>query len=189
MAADLEARGLKAWAGMTSGFGGLALAQAWLPIGEDPNRLLTAEVRWHCGIKSGELRFGVDYFLEESVRARTEVLEMAKPMDGAIRVDSLREYLCRLRPDLDQLLNVSAAGHKPANEDAWLRVIQRGFRSKDNSLGVGGGRSQSNPGFAGDSTQRFEAVSRLDFSSSSAVDVVDLMVASLAYPSDRVPRQ
>lgn len=104
IAAELEQRGLIAWAGVTSGSGGLAIVQAWAPIQDDCGRRFIAEVRWHEGLQAGELRLGVDYFLPESRGARAEVWDMAKAMDDALRIDALHAHLVGKHPHLGELL-------------------------------------------------------------------------------------
>jgi hypothetical protein len=49
-----------------------------------------------------------------------------------------------------------------------------------------GGRLQNNPGFAGDGTQRFEAVSKLDYSRATATDLIELLEASLEFLKSRM---
>lgn len=181
IAAELERRGLVAWAGVTSGSGGLAIVQAWAPLQDDLDRCLIAEVRWHEGMQAGEIRIGIDYSLPESREARAEVWEMAKAMEGSIRIDALHAYLGGKHPQLGDLLLRIGPGRKPANDGAWGPVIDRGFKSTGNPDGVLGGRQQNNPGFVGDGTQRFEAVSKLDYSRATATDLIELIEASLGF--------
>lgn len=186
IAAELEQRGLLTQAVVTNGSGGLAIVQAWAPICDDPDRCLIAEVRWHEGMKAGELRLGVDYSLPESREARAEVWDMAKAMDEAVRIDALRNHLAAKAPQLGDLLLRIGPGRKPANNDAWGPVVDSGFKSADNPGGLTGGRSTNNPGFVGDGTQRFEAVSKLDYSRATAVDLMELLEASLEFLKCRV---
>lgn len=186
LADELGQRGWTTSAGVTSG-GGLAIVQAWAAIRDDPNRCLIAEVRWHKDLQTGELRFGVDYSLAESHEARAEVWALAGAMDDSIRIDAFRQHLANVRPELDRLLIRGGAGRKPANDDTWRPVVERGFKSRDNAGGVEGGRSQNNPGFVGDGTQRFEAVSKLDYSIATASDLSALIEESLEYLKSRLP--
>lgn len=181
IAAELEQRGLVTWAGVTSGSGGLAIVQAWAPIQDDLDRCFIAEVRWHEGMQAGEIRLGVDYSLPETREARAEVWEMAKAMEGSIRIDALRAYLDGKHHQLGDLLLGTGLGRKPADDSAWGPVIDRGFKSTGNPDGVIGGRLQNNPGFVGDGTQRFEAVSKLDYSRATATDLIELIEASLGF--------
>lgn len=186
IAAELEQRGLITWAGVTSGSGGLAIVQAWAPIQDDRDRRYIAEVRWHEGMQAGELRIGVDYYLPESREARAEVWDMAKAMSDAIRIDALHTHLIGKHPQLGDLLLRIGPGRKPANDGAWGPVVDRGFKSTSNPGGVIGGRLQNNPGFAGDGTQRFEAVSKLDYSRATATDLIELLEASLEFLKSRI---
>lgn len=186
MAHQLASSNRWAWAGVTNGHGGLAISQAWLAIDGDPSRRVTTEIRWHEGMQGGEFRLGIDYFLPESREARAEVWEMAKAMDDAIRIDSFRGHLTQSYPHLLDLLVVNTAGRKPANEERWLPVIELGFKSDENPLGMDSNRIRNNPGFSGDGTQRFEAVSRLNYSIATADDVLELMEVGLDYMLARV---
>lgn len=173
-------------AAVTSG-GGLALVQAWASIGDDPDRCVIAEVRWQGDLRAVELRLGVDYSLAESRMARADAWAFAKAMDEIIRIDSLRKHLAESHPHLDKLLLRSYAGRKLANDEIWKRVVERGFKSRDNPQGVEGGRSLNNPGFVGDGSQRFEAVSKLDYSTATATDLIELIKVSLEYLKSRLP--
>lgn len=175
-------------AGVTSG-GGLAIVQAWEPVNDDPDRCVIAELRWHGNLRAEELRLGVDYSLAESRTARTEAWVLAKAIDESIRIDALRQYLAQAHPRLDKLLLRSDAGRGPANDDVWQHVIERGFKGKDNPYGVEGGRLQNNPGFVGDGTQRFEAVSKIDYSAATASDLTELIDVSLHYLKSRLPAE
>ena len=186
IAAELEQRDLTTWAGVTSGSGGLAIVQACAPIQDDPERCLIAEVRWHEGMQAGELRLGIDFSLPESREARAEVWEMAKAMDDAIRIDALHTHLGGKHSHLADLLLRIGPGRRPANDGAWGAVIDLGFKSTENPGGVIGGRLQNNPGFVGDGTQRFEAVSKVDYSRATATDLIELIEASLGFLKSRV---
>lgn len=186
IAAELEQRGLRTWAGVTSRSGGLAIVQVRSPIQGDSDRCFISEVRWHEGMQAGELRLGVDYSLLESRETRAEAWDMAKAMDGAIRIDALRTYLVEKHPRLGDLVVRIGPGRKPANDGVWGPVVDRGFKSTNNPGGVIGGRLQNNPGFAGDGTQRFEAVSKLDFLRATATDLIELLEASLEFLKSRV---
>lgn len=186
IAAELEQRGLITRAGVTSGSGGLAIVQTWAPIQDDRDRRFIAEVRWHEGMQAGELRIGVDYYLPESREARAEVWDMAKAMDDSIRIDALHTHLVGKHPQLADLLLRVGPGRKPANDGAWGPAVDRGFRSTSNPGGVIGGRLQNNPGFVGDGTQRFEAVSKLDYSRATATDLIELLEASLEFLKSRI---
>ncbi len=188
IADELAQRVWHVQAGVTSG-GGLALVQAWDSVGKDPDRCVIAEVRWQGDLRAGELRLGVDYSLAESRAARADAWALAKAMDESIRIDALRKHLAELHPHLDKLLLRSDAGRRPTNDDTWQQVVERGFKSKDNPQGVEGGRSQNNPGFVGDGTQRFEAVSKIDYSSATASNLIELIEVSLEYLKSRLPAE
>ena len=187
IADELENRGWQVWAGVTSGSGGLPIASAWAPVGDDEDRAFIAEIRWGSDMQSGELRLGVDYWLEESQAARTEAWSLAVAMQETIRIDTFREYLAVTNPELNSLLLSDGAGRRMVNEDKWRPVIMHGFKSSTNPRGIKGGRRSNNPGFVGDGTQRFEAVSPIDYSRASAHNVVELLEACLLYLRDRVP--
>lgn len=187
MAYQLASPNRWSWAGVTTGTGGLAIVQAWLAIDGDRDRCVIAEIRWHEGMQSGEFRLGIDYSLTESREARTEVWGMAKTMSETIRIDSFREHLTQPHEYLSELLIVKTAGRKPVNEDRWLPVLEQGFKSRENPSGMESNRIRNNPGFSGDGTQRFEAVSRVDFSLATAEDLLKLMELGLDYMQARVP--
>jgi len=170
---------------VTSG-GGLAIVQAWVRIEGDRRRCLIAEVRWWEELRGGELRLGVDYWLPETKESRAEAWELANGMDASIRIDALRAHLAVVAPELAKLLTGLNSGRKDATCD-WEEVVERGFESTSNPEGVAGNRRNNNPGFVGDGTQRFEAVSSVDFTNASAADLVDLIEASLIYLRDRLP--
>lgn len=170
---------------VTSG-GGLAIVQAWARIRGAKHRCLIAEVRWWEGMRGGELRLGVDYWLPETKESRAEAWELATQMDASIRIDALLAHLKVDNPGLAQLLVRLDSGRKDATCD-WKEVVERGFKSTSSPNGVAGNRRNNYPGFAGDGTQRFEAVSPVNFTEASAVDLVDLLEASLIYLRDRIP--
>ncbi|POH56978.1 hypothetical protein CVS28_18040 [Arthrobacter glacialis] len=132
-------------------------------------------------MQAGEIRLGIDYSLPETREARAEVWVMAKAMESSIRIDALHAYLDGKHPQLGDLLLKISPGRKPANDSAWGPVIDRGFKTTGNPDGVIGGRLQNNPGFVGDETQRFEAVSKLDYSRATAKDLIELIEASLGF--------
>jgi hypothetical protein len=134
----------------------------------------------------GELRLGVDFWLPETKESRAEAWELATEMDASIRIDALRAHLAVDSTELAKLLARTDSGRPQATCD-WEEVIRHGFKSNSNHDGIVGNRRNSNPGFVGDGTQRFEAVTPVDFSEASAADLVDLIEACLIYLRDRLP--
>lgn len=173
------------YAGVTSG-GGLAIAQAWAPVGGDRDRCLIVEARWWEGMSGGELRIGVDYSLPESRAARVEAWGLTTSMSDAINVSALRGHLESSNTDLARLLTISGSGRPNSNCD-WNEVVRRGFKSSNNPDGVEGNRRSIRPDFRGDGTQRFEALSPLDFTLATAADLVALMDLSLRYLVHHLP--
>lgn len=191
MANMLKQRGWDSYAGTSSGSSGTALVQAWAPIQGDDERNLIAEIRWNDNTRTGVLRIGVDYSaLEDSIESRTEVWSLAKAMDDDIRIDALVGHLRVDHPHLAPLVTRSGPGRQaPAKDDVWLPVIKHGlYQRVSNPGGLPGGRKSNNPGFAGDHTRRFQAVSPIDFSKASALDLLELLEASLQYLQNRLPR-
>ncbi|WP_203338759.1 hypothetical protein [Nocardioides limicola] len=185
IADEVAQRGWESGAGVTSG-GGLAIVQAWAHIRGDEHRCFIAEVRWWEDMGGGELRLGVDYHLPETRESRAETWELATDMEADIRIDALRAALLAHHPALAQLV-VSTGSGRPVTRGDWLTVVELGFRAKDNPDGVKGNRRNHNPGFVGDGTQRYEAVSPLDFTKASAPDLVELIDACLKYLCNRLP--
>lgn len=179
----------QAESGVTSG-GGLALVQAWTELQGDPLRCLVAEVRWkQSGQRLGvELRFGVDFWDKEreTRESRVAAWRLARAMSDAITADALRSHLATHSPERVAAL---LPGHSSRGEPAagWDDVVERGFASAKNPVGVPGNRRSFRCGFVGDGTRRFEEAVTLDTSTVTAGDLVDLIPATLDHLVARLP--
>lgn len=167
---------------VTSG-GGLAIAQAWATIDRERGEYLIAEVRWHEGLKAGELRFGVDF---EAPATRASAYGLARAMSDKISVDSLKLALRTDQCPLDLLLTTTGTGRPRARGD-WDAVVERGLHSRGADGAVKGTRLTHTPDFFGDGTLRHEAKSTIDFARASANDLVQLIDATLQYLTTCAP--
>lgn len=180
MAYLLRERGHVALAQVTSG-GGLGICQGWVRLdGDADHRYVIAEVRWHEGMSGAELRFGVDFEQADNATSRAEAWRLARAMDDAIRAPALVADLEQSHARLATLLTCRGDGRPPRKGD-WEEVVARGFASRVRPDGVAGNRRQIHPDFYGDGTNRYEALTRVDTSSASAADLVDLIDATLGY--------
>lgn len=184
---ELSHRGYDFRATTTSGSGGLAVSEAYRWVGEEKGRYFIAEVRWWGKHPGGELRFGVDFWLEESISARKAASDLAHNMSNSIDVQALKHFLSRERSQLADLLTRTDSGRPGAKskvidgeEHTWEDVVKRGYRSSS-SDGVAATRRNVSPAFYGDGTQRFEALSPIDFSQATAQDVIEIMDQTLIF--------
>lgn len=167
----------------------MAIAQTWAPLRGDDKRCLIAEVRWVGGRStgepwSGELRFGIDFWLKESRAAREESWQLARAMDAVLRADSFIATLERQQPHLASLLRGEGAGRprKSVETDPqWNAVVIHGLSRSGSNGAVKGTRQTIHPGFYGNGTQRFEAKVSIDFHRASAADLVSLLTFTLTY--------
>ena len=190
VARDLQERGRRAWAGVTSG-GGLPLVQAWTPVrGEGYDRTFMAEVRWWETKPGGELRFGVDFGPRpgeaEGEDVRRAAYDLATSMDADIDFTSLKAALEASDPELASLLRRDKASRPKAKGD-WESVIVHGFAGAPLDGGAKNNRRRTAPGFYGDGALRFQAIAEIDFDQASAQDLTDLIDATLTYLSARQP--
>lgn len=190
VALDLQERGRRAWAGVTSG-GGLPLVQAWTPVrGEDYDRTFIAEVRWWESKPGGELRFGVDFEPRpggtEDEEVRRSAFDLAASMDADIDFASLRAALESSDPEVASLLRRDKPCRPRAKGD-WESVIVHGFSGAPLEGGVKNNRRRTTPGFYGDGALRFQAIAEIDFGQASARDLADLLDATLTYLVSRQP--
>lgn len=170
-------------AGVTSG-GGLPIVQSWAHADEGGERYFIAEARWTENPRRGELRFGVDLFGEETRRLRHDAWDLTRRMGSSIRVDELRKSLLAKSPHLDGLLLESGGGLKSPRGD-WSEVVERGLSRSGAGGTVKGTRRTYDPGYYGDGTRRFVALSKVDFTRASALDLVELMDQTLGYLVER----
>lgn len=180
IAADLITRGYAAYARVTSG-GGLPVVQAWAPATDpaDEDRSFIAEVRWWETKPGGELRFGVDYTMEPDRSTRREAYDLASSMTAVIDAQALRDHIMQISPVIGNSLDRPDSGRPSAKGD-WGHVIENGFASP----GPGQRRTTRrsiNPGFYGDETQRFQAITGLRFDRLSAPQLTDLLDLTLRY--------
>ncbi|WP_148060543.1 hypothetical protein [Luteococcus japonicus] len=164
---------------VTSG-GGLPIIQAWAPLDVQGWRHVIAEMRWWKDMAGAELRFGVDYSdLPSTAAHRREAFDLATRLMSKMSRAALEAHLKSSGfPDPAQALG----RHVPAKARGdWDAVIERGFRTKDNPGGVEGNRRSTRPPFAGDGTLRFEAVIALNLDRINAVDLTNLLDATLKY--------
>lgn len=115
-----------------------------------------------------------------------EAWALTMEMDEAINIASLRGYLKVENPKLADLLKVAGSGRPLANCD-WNEVAEHGYKTKNNPNGVKGNRRSIRPDFRGDGTQRFQALSALDFTQATAADAVNLIDSSLRYLRGHLP--
>lgn len=190
IANDLRDRGRAASAQVTSG-GGLAIVQGWTPIrDESADRSFIAEIRWRESKPSGELRFGVDFYPRpgrgEDEEVRRAAHDLARAMDTAIDYAHLKAHLAERQPHLAQLLHREKQCRPNAKGD-WERVITHGFRDASLPDGTANNRTKTRPDFYGDGTLRHEAIADVDFEQSSALDLIELIDATLFYLSSEQP--
>lgn len=190
IAQDLRGRGRLACAGVLRG-GGLPLIEAWTPVrNEGVDRTFIAEVRWWETKPGGELRLGVDFEprpgQEEDEEVRRAAYDLAHSMDTVIDAAALKEHLAMERPDLAELLRREKRSRPRAKGD-WEQVIVKGFAGSPLEGGRRNNRQRTTPGFYGDGTMRFQAISDVDFSRASAHDLTELIDLTLSYLSSRQP--
>ena len=189
IATDLRERGRMAYAGVTSG-GGVPLVAAWVPIrGESDDRCFIAEIRWR-EMPGGELRFGVDFDPRpgqtEDEEVRRAAYELSYSMDESIHHSAVHAALVETRPDLAGALRREKASRPVARGD-WEQVILHGLKGAPLESGARNNRRRTTPAFYGDGALRFQAISDIDFSAASAVDLVDLIDLTLEHLADNEP--
>lgn len=185
IANDLRERGRMAYAGVASG-GGVPLVAAWVPIrGEGDDRCFIAEIRWQEK-PGGALRFGVDFDprpgKSEDEEVRRSAYDLACSMEDAIHHSAVHAALAETRPDLAGALRREKASRPTARGD-WEQVILHGHKwAALNSEGP------IRPPFYRDGALRFQAISDIDFSEVSAVDLVDLLDLTLEHLAANEPK-
>lgn len=190
VAKDLRDRGRTAEAHVTNG-GGLAMVQSWTPIrDENEDRSFIAEIRWRELRPGGELRFGVDFDPRpgrgEDEEVRRAAYSLARTMDAAIDYASLKAHLAEKRPELAQLLHREKRCRPEAKGD-WERVIAHGFRDARLPDGSANNRTKTWPDFYGDGALRHEAIADIDFGQAAALDLIELIDATLRFLSSQQP--
>ena len=157
---------------------------------EGEDRTFIAEVRWWETKPGGELRLGVDFDprpgQEEDEEVRRAAYDLAHSMDASIDAAALKEHLAKERPDLADLLR-RAKRSRPRAKGDWEQVIVGGFSGSPLEGGRRNNRQRTTPGFYGDGTMRFQAISDVDFSRASARDLTELIDLTLSYLSSRQP--
>lgn len=190
IAVDLQARGRLVYAGVASG-GGVPLVQAWAPIrGEGEDRCFMAEVRWRQNHPVGELRFGIDFDprpgQHEDEEVRRAAHDLAVSMEGDLEAETLQEYLGSVDPRLSIALQPNRRSRPEAKGD-WEQVMHHGFANLPKVNNKKPGRRQIRPAFYGDGSLRFQAMVSLDFTQTSALDIINLLDATLTYLEERQP--
>lgn len=190
MAKELRNRGRTTWAGVLKG-GGLAIVQSWTPIrDESPDRSFIAEIRWWDSKPGGELRFGIDFSprpgSDEDEEVRRAAYDLAHSMDDAIDYAGLKAQLTKNNPELAQLLHRDKPC-RPKAKGHWEQVIVHGFHGARLPDGSVNNRRKTKPDFYGDGTLRHEAIANIDFGRASAVDLIELIDATLCYLRTRQP--
>lgn len=190
MAADLQDRGRSSYAGVASG-GGVPLVQAWTPIRDEENeRSFMAEVRWRQNHPVGELRFGIDFDprpgQSENSEDRRTAHNLAVSMEQELEAEALQMYLESVNPALAKAIRPARRSRPEAKGD-WEQVIERGFANLPKIGNRKPNRRQVRPAFYGDGSLRFQAMVPLDFTQLSALEIVELLDASLAYLLERQP--
>ena len=136
------------------------------------------------------MRFGVDFDPrpdgEEDEEVRRAAYDLARSMDAEIEYTSLRAHLSEVRPDLADLLRRNKPSRPKAKGD-WDQVVTHGFKGAPLANGRKNNRRATSPNFFGDGTLRFQAIAEIDFESASALDLSDLIDATLAYLGSSQP--
>ncbi len=157
--------------------------------GESDDRCFIAEIRWR-EMPGGELRFGVDFDPRpgqtEDEEVRRAAYELSYSMDESIHHSAVHAALVETRPDLAGALRREKASRPVARGD-WEQVILHGLKGAPLESGARNNRRRTTPAFYGDGALRFQAISDIDFSAASAVDLVDLIDLTLEHLADNEP--
>ncbi|QNE37525.1 hypothetical protein F1C12_03790 [Leifsonia shinshuensis] len=175
---------------VTSG-GGRPIVECWTPIRDESyDRSFIAEIRWSETMPVGELRFGVDFDPRpdsvEDEEVRRAAYDLARSMDTAIDYEGLNAYLTEEEPELVKLVSGKGRGRPDATGD-FERVIVHGFAGAPLTDGSTNNRTKTHPDFLGDGACRHEASATIDFGQASALDLIELIDATLRYLSSQQP--
>ena len=175
---------------VTSG-GGRPIVECWTPIRDESyDRSFIAEIRWSETMPVGELRFGVDFDPRpdsvEDEEVRRAAYDLARSMDAAIDYEGLNAYLTEEEPELVKLVSGKGRGRPDATGD-FERVIVHGFAGAPLADGSTNNRTKTHPDFLGDGACRHEASATIDFGQASALDLIELIDATLRYLSSQQP--